>query len=153
MVDVDTLRNVFRENNAHREQLYDQRADQFISEVRQYLQSLYGKKNWISFSEATQLGITLRVENIMFDSFKFGIDWILCKQDLAKDYKMPKFKEFFAKADFKKKHYTCCIFEGRAIVTYLMPFIEALERKGFDVYFDKENSELVVAFNIVEDRK
>lgn len=152
-MDANTLRNLFSENNAHKEEIYDKRADSFIGQVRQELIERYNREEWAKFTECTQLGISLYNTNRQFNNFKYGFGWVLVKETLEEDYEMPKFEEFFSDVDWKEGSYECCGFQEKEIIHLLKPFVKALQRKGFDVYFDEGNRCLIVAFDITENQK
>lgn len=153
VVDANTFRNLFCENNAHREEIYDHQADRFLGQVHRELVERYDRGEWVAFTECTQLGISLYETNRQFDNFIYSFGWILVEETLAEKHGMPTFEEFFSKVDYEKESYECCGFQDEEINYFLKPFVEALQRKGFDVYFDEENRGLVVAFNIIDDQK
>lgn len=152
-MNANTLRNLFSEYNAHKEEIYDKRVDSFIGQVRQELAEIYEQGTWITFAECTQLGISLYNMNRSFKKFQYSFGWVLVRETLKEDYEKPTFEEFFSNVDWDKDHYECCGFQDKEIIHLLKPFVEALQRKGFDVYFDEGNECLIVAFNITENQK
>lgn len=154
-MDVNVLRDLFSEYNAHKEEILDKAADRFISKVRKDLEERYDSDRWAEFIGCTQLGISIEEIDKSFKDFKYHFGWILKGETLAQDYEMHIFNTFFFGCQMGsiRKKCECSGYQGKEIETTLKPFVDALQRKGFEAYYDEGNQNLIVAFNIVDNKK
>lgn len=152
-MDANVLQNFFCECDAHKGEIYDRAADRFLSEVYGELRNRYNNDEWAEFVGCTQLGISLQEVDPSFKEFMYSFNWILKGETLKKGYKMQTFEEFLAEAKWGEEYYECCGYQDKDIATNLQLFVKALQRKKFEVYYDKDGRCLIVALNISYDQK
>lgn len=152
-MDANVLQSLFCECDAHKEEIYDRAADRFLNEVHKALSEQYDNDEWAEFVGCTQLGISLQMVDKSFREFVYSFGWILKGETLEKDYEMQTFEEFLAEAKWNEGYYECCGYQDEDIATNLQLFVKALQRKKFEVYYDKDGRCLIVALNISYDQK
>ena len=132
--------------NSRKEELFDHCAELFISKVRNELEEIYNRGEWIKMVDISQLVIPIEELSENFQKFEFNIllGFPMRFGQTFHDWSgFPTFEEFI-----ESKEYQNLNLYGFESDLQVKPFCEALKRKGFECYVDVDNCIIVVTLNI-----
>lgn len=152
-MNANDIRTIINNYKATENEVFDQIADNFLLEVKKEINSEIAKGVATPLFGCNGFCIAISSINPCFSFFKFDVtSWVLHHGKTLQDYDLLTYNPYIKNTDLEPSSTTnrnpeLAGFQNEDII-FLKPFVNTLQRKGFESYADPDNYALIVTCEI-----